>query len=503
MNTFKSAVQNREARTENGMKARATTTNSCVDFFFKVGASRGKDITHLLISSIVEDVDTAIRIILWTRDIREGAGERELFRQACSWLDRNKPELAIAILPKIKELGRFDDYFVFKTPEVRLAAFEILKQELNAGNALAAKWCPREKSINKFLEKKVGKENLKGFTHQKKMELLSSTQRNKILVAKEFRTFLGLSEKAYRKLLSSCTKVVETDMCSNNWDNINFSHVPSVASSRYKKAFNRHTPNYAEYVSKLISGDTSVKVNASSIFPYDVLNGVYGKHFTKTEQDLVVAQWNALPNFVGDANILPMVDVSGSMTCPAGKNANLTCLDVAVSLGLYLSEKNTGKFKDLFLTFSEKSEMLHLKGTVVERMQQMTRSSWGMNTNLHKAFEEILKIAVNGKVSQEEMPKMLLILSDMQFDACISFDDCAIEMMQRKYSKAGYSMPQIVFWNINSYDNVPVSCNTNGVALVSGFSPSIVKSVLAAEPEQFTPYGIMMATLSSDRYNWR
>jgi hypothetical protein len=220
--------------------------------------------------------------------------------------------------------------------------------------------------------------------------------------------------------------------------------------------------------------------------------------------DLIEKQWEALPNYVGDANILPLVDVSGSMTCKAGghqSKSDLTCLDVAVSLGLYLADKNKGKFKDTFLTFSTQPELLHLKGNINQKIDQMVKSNWDMSTNLHAAFKKILDTAVKGGVPQEEMPDMVLILSDMQFDACVKHDDSAIEMIARKYQEAGYEIPKVVFWNLNaSYGNSPVKFDTSGTALVSGFSPAIVKPLLSADLDGFTPEAVMLKTIMDDRY---
>jgi len=305
------------------------------------------------------------------------------------------------------------------------------------------------------------------------------------------------------------TKVVEQDMCAKNWDNINFSHVPSVASARYKKAFYRNTQEYAKYVAELVKDPKDrtrdVKVNAGAVYPYDVLKGLVSlynhQNYNATELGHIQAQWDALENFVGDANVLPLVDVSGSMSCPAGKNSKVTCLDVAVSLGLYLADKNEGKFKDTFLTFSGSPELLHLKGNIVQKVQQMVKSNWQMNTDLVKAMEKILKTAKDGNVPQEEMPEMLLILSDMQFDQCARFDDSAMQMIARKFEAAGYEMPKIVFWNLNAHDNVPVKYDSRGVALVSGFSPAIMKAVLSGDTDQFTPEAIMMKAIMVPRYD--
>jgi len=467
MTTFVDAVINQEARTANGMKARKSSANAVVDLFYNIGASRGKDVIPAFTAAYVADRELALRIALWARDARGGAGERDLFRSILTHLEKTDIDAAFALLRKVPELGRWDDIFVFKTPELKKAAYTMLGDALREKNGLAAKWAPRKGEV-----------------------------------AREIREFFGMSPKFYRKSLVALTKVVETQMCAKDWDNINFSHVPSVASARYKKAFNRNTTKFAEYVAALVKGDPTVKVNAGAVYPYDVIKGVSSyARFDKTETDHIIAQWEALPNYVGDANILPMVDVSGSMGCPAGKNTSVTCMDVAVSLGLYLADKNKGKFKDTFLTFSDKSELLHLKGNVVQKMAQMVKSDWDMSTNLHAAFEKILDVAVKGNVAQEEMPAMVLILSDMQFNQCVRHDDSAMEMIERKYADAGYSVPQVVFWNLNSSDNVPVKADKSGAALVSGFSPSIMKALLAADMSEFTPEGIMLKTVMSDRYS--
>lgn len=468
MSTFVEAVKNQSARTENGMRARKSTANACVDLFFKIGASRGKDITKDFVAAYAEDKDVALRIAQWVRDARGGSGERELFRQILSYLEKNDKDAAAKLLAKTPEIGRWDDIFVFKDKDLKSKAFTMLGDALRARNGLAAKWTPRQGPL-----------------------------------AAEIRAFFGMSPKFYRKSLVELTNVVEQQMCAGKWDDINHSHVPSLAASRYKKAFTRHGAKFAEYVAKLKAGDADVKVNAAAVYPYDVLKGVasfhYSLKFSQTELDHIVAQWEALPNYVGDASILPLVDVSGSMnTGVAG--GKTTAMDVAVSLGLYLADKNKGKFKDTFLTFSSKPELLHLKGNVVQKAQQMVKSSWDMSTDLHKALDKILSTAIAGKVPQSEMPQMLLILSDMQFNQCVHHDDTALGMIKRKYNEAGYDAPAIVFWNINAKDNVPVKHDKSGVALVSGFSPAIVKSVLSTDMDQFTPEGIMLKTVMVDRY---
>ena len=469
MNAFVNAIANQEARTANGMKARKSTANALVDLFYKIGASRGKNIVPEFTAAYVQDRDLALRIVLWARDARSGAGERQLFRDILTHLENTDPAAAEALMSKVPELGRFDDLFVFKTPSMKAKAYTLLGDNLRAQNGLAAKWTPRKGEV-----------------------------------AREIREFFGMTPKQYRKSLVALTRVVETQMCANDWDNINFSHVPSQAARIYKKAFTRRSVKFAEYVAKLVSGDKSVKVNAGAVFPYEVLKDIispYGRAtLGKTELDHLTAQGNALPDYLNDANILPIVDVSGSMTCPAGKNTKVTCLDVSVSLGLYLADKNKGAFKDTFLTFSSKPELMTLKGDIVQKVNQMVSSTWGMSTDLHAAFAQILSTAVKNKVPDSDMPKMVLILSDMQFNSCVTHDDSAMQMIERKYAEAGYTVPSVVFWNLNASDNVPVKSDKSGAALVSGFSPSIMASILGADPQEFTPEGMMMKTIMADRY---
>lgn len=469
MSSFVQAVQGQSARTTNGMQAFKSTTNACVDLFFKIGASRGKNITKDFVAALVEDEDTALRIAQWARDVRGGAGERELFRQVMTYLEGTRPDLALKLMAKVPEIGRWDDLFVFKTAPIKSKAYDMLGDALRAKNGLAAKWTPRKGTI-----------------------------------AQEIRAHFGMSPKYYRKSLVEMTNVVETSMCAKDWDNINFSHVPSLAASRYKKAFSRNTEAYAAYVAALVKGeDASVKVSAGAVYPYDVLNGcISGRiSYNSDEKSVIVKQWEALPNYIGDASVLALVDVSGSMGCPAGGKGPVTCMDVAISLGLYVADKNKGVFKDTFLTFSGSPELVHLKGDVLQKISQMSKSNWAMNTDLVRAMEKILSVAKTGGVAQADMPEMLLIMSDMQFDQCAAFDDSAMKMIARKFEAAGYELPKIVFWNINANDNVPAKYDSRGVALVSGFSPAIMKAVLSADTDQFTPEAIMRKAINIPRYD--
>lgn len=460
-NSFVTAVKNTPTvtRTDNGMKTFVSSKSDLVDLFFSIGSSRGKDLSVQFNRALAQDETLALRMLAWARDVRGGAGEREVARKILLNLEKTNPAALARVLPHLAEFGRWDDLLIFQTKPVKEQAFTMIGDALRAKNGLAAKWVPRQGPL-----------------------------------AAEIRTFFGMSPKFYRKSLVTMSKTVEQNMCANDWTNIEYSHVPSVAASRYQKAFKKHdATGYDAYKAKLVTGEA--KVNAAAVYPYDVIKA----HKHGGDATVVQAQWDALPNYIGDELVLPMCDVSGSMSTPVGGNANLSCMDVCVSLGLYLADKNKGPFKDMFLTFSAKSKIEILKGNLLSKLAQLQKADWDMSTNLHGAFEEVLRVAVAGKVDAKDMPRYLLIMSDMQFNACVRHDDSAMQMIQRKYAEAGYEVPNIVFWNLNAKaGQSPVKFDQKGAALVSGFSPAILKSILAAE--DLTPEAVMIKTLNDPRY---
>ena len=196
-----------------------------------------------------------------------------------------------------------------------------------------------------------------------------------------------------------------------------------------------------------------------------------------------------------------MIDTSGSMMA-SSRGSNVIFLNIAVSLGLYLAEKNEGSFKDVVVEFSSEATLHKLKGgDIIEKLNKMNQLNWGMSTNLHAVFDRVLKLAVKNDVPVSHMPEMIIIFSDMQFNQCVRNDDSAIKMIERKYSEQGYPVPKVVFWNLHDYGNVPVKFSKNGVALVSGFSPNLMTSLLSDNLEKFTPYNIMMETIMKPRYD--
>jgi hypothetical protein len=459
-NSLVDALRTRDNQTENGMVTNSSTLNACVDLFFTIGAMRGQDKKRLVANfskAFNENPLVALRTMFWARDVRGGAGERQIFKDLMVYLAENHVESLAKNLSYVAEYGRWDDLLVLFGTKLDTQAKNLIVNALNENNGLCAKWMPRK-----------GKEAI------------------------ALERYMKLTPKTYRKMLVEKTKVVEQLMCSNQWGTVTYEHVPSVAMARYGKAFGKHD---ATRFDAYKNGDT--KVNASAVFPYDVL-----KTLQRGDQTMAVKQWDALPNYMEGNNerVLPVCDVSGSMSSPAGKNATVSCMDVCISLGLYISERNEGKFKDAFVTFSETPKLQYLNGNLKDRYRQLQNADWGMSTNLEAVFTLVLDQATRFNLPESEMPTTLLIMSDMEFNQATRSRQSALDMIREKYETAGYTMPKLVFWNIQSRNagNFPVQVSDNGTALVSGFSPAILKSLLTGE--DMSPIGIMNKTVNSARY---
>lgn len=474
MTTLVNAMRTKDTVTENGMVTNSTSLSATVDLFFTIGAVRksmktvdGKArIIALYEAARNEDPIVTRRLMFWARDIRSGAGEREAFRVLLRHAAINHPNEVKPNIHLIAEFGRWDDVFsLFGTPLER-EAIELIVNELTNCNSLLAKWLPR---------------------------LGGKVSPSKKWIANKVRSAMNMGPKEYRKMLANLSNVVETPMCAKEFDKIEYSKVPSLAMSRYSKAFGRNDEDrFTKYIIDLQSGET--KINAGAVYPYDIL-----KNLNTGEHKLAVEQWKALPNYMEGSKerVLPICDVSGSMETPV--SGITTAMDVCISLGLYISERNEGPFKDAFITFSGSPQLHYLTGDLRSRYSQLRNSDWGYNTNLEATFDLILNQATKHKVSKEEMPTCLLIFSDMEFDQAVDTESTAIEMIKTKFEKSGYDLPKIVFWNLCSRgSNIPVTTDEKGTSLVSGFSPSLLKTVLSGE--SMDPVKMMLSVLDNKRY---
>ena len=478
--TFLTALETELNVTEtlNGAKAYKSTLNECVDLFGKISACR-KDIPQarkLFALAFKEDPETATRILFNARDIRGGQGEREVFRNLFKDLVSENSEIGEKLVELIPVYGRWDDLLVLENTSawerVQYIILEQLRKDevaLTAGEnvSLLGKWMP---SIN------------------------ASSADSKRL-GRRFAQLLGKNEREYRKFLTalrSRIKIVEQKMCSKEWSEIDYEHLPSRAGFMYRKAFAKQdATRYAEYLSAVEKGDK--KINAGTIYPYEIVeNYLYKGASNDKTIDLM---WEALPNYMEgqELNGLVVADVSGSMMG--------TPMAVSISLAMYIAERNTGIWKDKFITFSYRPEIQTIAGkTVGDRIRNLSRADWAGNTDLRAVFESVLNAGIKNDVPDAEMPKKLIIVSDMQFDqACASNKRTNFEQIQKMYHKAGYEMPQLVFWNVNAIGgNVPMSIHDTGTALVSGCSPSILKSVLGGKV--ITPVDVMRDAVYNERY---
>ena len=459
---FIDALQSEDAYTENGMVTNSSTLNECVNLFFTIGAMRKQDKERLISTfskAFNENPLAALKILFWVRDVRGGAGERQIFRDIIKYLVENHPNVVQKNIQAIPYFGRWDDLSVLFGTELEAEATRMFVSGLIVENGLCAKWIPRKGVIFNAIRKS-----------------------------------LNTTPKNLRKLLVGVSNTVEQKMCANQWTEIEYSKTPSLAMGRYTKAFAKHDKEgFNEYLEKLKKGET--KVNAGAVYPYDIVQTM-----KQGSWELANEQWKSLPNFMEGTTerILPVVDVSGSMGSIV--SGSISCLDVAVSLGLYISERNEGVFKDSFITFSERPQLEKVSGALKERYDQMIAADWGMSTNLESVFELILNQAIKHSVSPEDMPSKILIMSDMEFNQASIHSESAIQMIRRMYDESGYSLQQVIFWNIQSRNkNFPVRHNESGTALISGLSPSIVKSVLGGK--EMTPVSIMNETINSERYS--
>lgn len=479
--------ENNYTITERGAVALKSTNSALVDLFGQIGAMRKrheKDIESAFAKAFAEDRLLATKMAFYARNIRGGLGERRAARVIFRYLANLYPDIIRKNIQYIPLFGRYDDLYEFVGTPVEEDMWQLIREQwdldienMRKGNpvSLLAKWL---KSVN-----------------------TSSEESNRLgkLTAKK----LGLSEKEYRKTLSALRKyldVTEVKMSSNQWSNINYAGVPSRAMSIYRNAFRRHDKKrFEEYTEDVISG--KAKINSSTLFPYDIIEKMglryvaYSRYMQLDNYDQILEeQWKALPNYIeGEHNILVMADTSGSMQ---GRP-----LATSVGLAIYFAERNKGVFKDTFMTFSSRPSLVQLKGsTLYEKIQCIPAII--ANTNLEKGMRLILDTAIRHNLSQEDMPKSLIVISDMEFDAatCRTDRETFYETMKNMYYQHGYNIPNIVFWNVDSrHNNFQVTSEYRGVQLASGQSPSVFKSILQNIGK--TPYEAMIDTLNDPMYD--
>lgn len=491
--------------TENGAFGYKTTGKNLLDINFAVASLRSaseRDIIKRFKAAFLEDKILAMKWLFFARDIRGGLGERRLFRTAMKFVAEYEIDFAEKLIPLIAEYGRYDDLWIFiENEKLCGVVIEYIKKQLESD----IEGCESGKPIS-LLAKWLPSANA------------SSDETKKL--SKIIRKRLDIKEADYRKLLSKLRKyidVVEIKMSAKQWGEINYETVPSRANLIYNNAFLRNDEERRrEFLNKLGNGEA--KINAATLYPHDIVhkyyeNNGYYRERLKNYDASIEALWNNLPDIVeGCENTIVVADGSGSMTTKVG-NTNVTALEVANSLAVYFAERSSGCLKDKYITFSERPQLVDFghANSLRDKLAIAAQHNEVANTNIEAVFDLILKTAVNNNMTQEDMPKNILIISDMEFDSCATVgyggrynydyaikNDKLFDVIGTRYQRAGYELPRLVFWNVNSRTGtIPVKSNKLGVALVSGFSVNICKMVMSGKTD---PYECLLETINSERY---
>lgn len=505
MSAIRNELNNTKQTTENGAIGYRTTGKKLLDLNFSVASLRGaseQTIINKFMDAYWEDPVVAIKWLFYTRDCREGLGERRLFRVVLKHLAQEKPEVIKAVFSFAPIYGRYDDLWCLLDTDLKKDVIDAVGEQLGEdirnmrdgkSVSLCAKWLPSENASSK------------------------ETKRYATIIRKG----IDMTSRNYRKMLSDLRKhiqVVECKMSAKQWNEIDYEAVPSRANLIYNNAFLRNDEERRRaYLGALEKGEA--KINAGTLFPHDIVHkyttGGYYSCLNSYDAALE-GMWKALPNTVkGNGNTLVVADGSGSMTSKVGGNTGVTALDVANALAIYFAERASGEFKDKYITFSERPQFVDFGSakSLRDKIGIALRHNEVANTNIEAVFDLILTTAVNNRMAQEDIPTNILIISDMEFDSCATTSTTRssgwysyreaptatlFEAIAKKYAAYGYKLPRLVFWNVNSRTGtIPVKENDLGVALVSGFSVNIVNMVMSNELD---PYECLLDVLNVERY---
>ena len=478
--------------TENGAATHITTESDCLDLFATIGALRREsdsEIEARFIRAFTENRDIAMKLLFFARDIRGGLGERRVFKVILNWLAKNEPSTVRKNLTYVAEYGRYDDLLCLMDTPCEKDMLDVIKVQFEADNAalnnggevsLLAKWMP---SVN-------------------------ASSPETVLCAKKIARHFGMNDANYRKALVSLRahiRIIENNLREKDYS-FDYSKQPSKAMYKYRKAFMRNdAERYNDFIGKVSSGE--VRLHADTLAPYELvepyINDTYTassrsfmRQISEQEKNLLNATWASLPDFGSEENAIAVIDTSGSMYW----DAKPMPAAVALSLGLYFAEHNTGLYKNHFIEFSARPQLIEIKGdTFADRLRYVASFNEVANTNLEAVFDLILNSAVENNVSASELPAKLIIISDMEFDRCVSnARSTNFKNAKAKFEAHGYNLPDIVFWNVASRNRQqPITKNKRGVALVSGCTPRLFEMVASGT---MNPYAFMLEVVESERY---
>ena len=469
--------------TENRALTNNSTLNANLDLFFKGGSSRHlseSELRTFFYDAFIEDKFLFIKNIFYLRDVREGAGERRVFREALRFLFKEDKSLLFFVLPSIPEYGRWDDLL-----------FLVNENDKDLNQAIL-------KIISPILECDLEKDmDLNQLTLFKWMYSQNTSSKETKRLATKLMSLLRMTPKSYRLMLSRGRKklnLVEQKMSLNKFNEIKYSEVPSKAMYKYRKAFSKKdTDRFKEYITEVKQG--TAKINATNNFPYEIIRHYLNENLDETESETLEVLWKNLSKSEYDESAIVVADVSGSMEG--------TPLEVAISLALFFSERNKNEnFKEHFITFSSNPQLVKIKGnSLMEKVNSIKKADWNMNTDIQKVFKLILSTAKKYKLTDVDIPKTIYIVSDMEFDvATIGNTATNYEEIRDKFEENGFSLPKLVFWNVNSRQtgNSPICANDFGL-LVSGFSQKIFDMV--SKSKVSSPEDFMRSILNSERYD--
>lgn len=496
MNTFMNNLQNATnyARTENGAMAHKTTRSAVYDMFALGGAYRKRsdeDCILLFKNALEEDVTLALKCLFYLRDCRGGQGERRFFRVCYHWLANEHPTWAKTNMHLISEYGRYDDIlYIFIGTPLEKEALKGIKRQLALDiqcktPSLLAKWLPSENASAR------------------------ETKRMGNIV----REYLGMTHREYRKTLSVLRErinVLERLMSANRWDEIEFDKIPSKAGLIYKNAFARRDIITKKY--ETFAKSTETKVNASTLYPYDVIakatdgynqgwggsSGYDTKHMSVTDRAMIEKYWENLPDYLEgkDCKIMCVVDTSGSMT---GREASAP-INVAIGLGMYCAERVNGPFKNHYISFSSRPQLIKIEGVdFVDKVRRIYDTNLCSSTDLVKTFKMLKEVALKAK--PEDIPETIIVISDMQIDVGSTFRSnfniaTEMETMRKEWENVGLKMPKLVYWNVEARGAANFLDDGPNVTYVSGCSPIIFQQVISG----VTGYELMLRKLENERY---
>lgn len=477
--------------TENGAATYETTGSDCLDLFSTIGALRRESDTEIMnrfMRAYTEDADSAMKILFFARDIRGGLGERHVFKTVMKWLAENAPESVKKNMAYVAEYGRYDDLLALMDTSLEKETIAYIKEQFmsdiaaleNGENvSLLAKWLPSVNASN------------------------AETVKNAKKLARAF----GLKDAEYRKLVTAMRakiRIIENNLREKDYT-FDYAKQPSRAMFKYRKAFVRNDKErYEEFLSKVSTGEATL--HADNVMPYELVEPYLtdrwfaGKSYmmpiTAEEKATLNATWASMPDFGGTENALAVIDTSGSMYM----DSKPLPAAVALSLGIYFAEHNKGAFKDCFIEFSRRPQLMQIKGaTFADKLRYVASFSKVADTNIEAVFDIILKAAVANRVPQKELPAKLIIISDMEFNYCVQNASVTnFENAKAKFAAHGYRLPEVIFWNVASRNRQqPVTQNEQGVALISGVTPRIFSMVAGGE---LSPYKFMKEIINGERY---